>query len=167
MKITIEIAKSDSSWKGKVPSKKLMRDITCNIFNRFANLAEVRLFELSILLANDSEISKLNGEFRNKYHATNILSFPDIQLDWKHILEFKPNLNYMYLGDMVFCYQIIEKEAKSQNKLFEHHFIHLFVHGLLHLIGFDHTNEEEATVMENLEILILRDFSISSPYEFS
>lgn len=70
----------------------------------------------------------------------------------------------MDLGDIAFGYQTIDKQALEQNKNFKDHFIHLLVHSVLHLIGFDHQTNEETDIMKNLEIKILKDFSISSPY---
>ena len=70
----------------------------------------------------------------------------------------------MYLGDMAFSYQQLLHEAVEQHKLFEHHFLHLFVHSMFPLLGFDHQKDEDAVIMENLEIQILQDFAINSPY---
>ena len=165
MKIIIEISKTCKDWNHhKQLNKKMMANITKKIINRFDNLKQVKIFELSVLLAGNIEILNLNSKFRGEYKTTNVLSFPDIALNWKHILEFKPNLNYMYLGDIAFCYQTITHEATDQHKLFEHHYIHLFVHSVLHLLGFDHQQEEEALAMEEMETQILQEFTINSPY---
>ena len=165
MKITIEIAKRCKYWNNhKQLNKRIMAKICQNIIARFANLKQVKIFELSILLTDNAEISELNNKFRGKNQETNVLSFPDIPLGGKHILEFQPDLNYMYLGDMAFSYQQLLHEAEEQHKLFEHHFLHLFVHSMLHLLGFDHQKDEDAVIMESLEIQILQDFAINSPY---
>lgn len=165
MKIIIEIAKDCSSWsEHKEINKNLMKALTVNVMNRFANLKPVKEFELSVLLTNDRGMLKLNDEFRDVPKATNVLSFPDIQLNWQRLLEFKPNLNYMYLGDVAFGYEIVKKEAIDQSKTLLQHYTHLFVHSILHLIGFDHKNDSDAVAMENLEIEVLKDFAISSPY---
>ncbi|KAJ6645140.1 Endoribonuclease YbeY [Pseudolycoriella hygida] len=105
----------------------------------------------------------LNSQFCGKGKATNVLSFPDIELDFRHLLEFTPNLDYMYLGDIAFGYEIIQSEAISQNKSFRDHFMHLLVHSILHLLGFDHQDDEEAIIMENLEyysckLIYVREF---------
>ena len=70
----------------------------------------------------------------------------------------------MYLGDIAFGYETIHTEAIDQEKILEDHFVHLLVHSVLHLLGYDHQDDQEADVMENLEIEILRTFSIASPY---
>lgn len=165
MKIIVEIAKSNSAWVNhKTLNKHLMKKLITNILNRFANLKTIDRFELSVLFATNQEMLDLNNKFRGKHKTTNILSFPDIELNWQQLVEFKPNQNYMYLGDIAFCYQVIQNEAINKNISFEEHFIHLFVHGILHLIGFDHQDDNDASAMEKLEIDVLKDFAIASPY---
>lgn len=165
MKITIEIIKSCQSWKNhNFINKRFVKKIITAILSRYQNFAKVAEFELAILLTNNDEMSRLNKQFRNKMKATNVLSFPDVELDFRRLVEFTPNLDYMYLGDIAFGYEIIKHEAMSQGKAFEDHFTHLLVHSILHLIGFDHQSGEEADIMENLEINILKDFAIAYPY---
>jgi probable rRNA maturation factor len=165
VKIVIEIAKTDKTWNNhKEINKSLIKTIVKNILNRFVNFQAIKEVELSILLTHDANISYLNEKFRGEKKATNVLSFPDIELHYEDLLEFKPDLNYMYLGDIAFSYNVILKEALSENKTFEQHFIHLLVHSTLHLLGFDHTNSKEESAMRRLEVLILQDFAIPSPY---
>jgi probable rRNA maturation factor len=165
MRITLEIATVYKEWaKHKTINKNLIKKVTSKTLARFDNLRNVKEYNVSILLTNDEQMAGLNNKFRGNLGTTNVLSFPDIELNWQHLLEFTPNVSYMYLGDIAFGYQIISVEASSQGKTFENHFIHLIVHSVLHLIGFDHQDDESANVMENLEIDILKDFAISSPY---
>lgn len=164
MKVNVEIARKDKAWQHYKVTKNSIRAVAENILNRFDNLRQVKEFELSILLAGDKEMEELNSRFRKQKKATNVLSFPDLELNWRHLLEFKPNLNYMYLGDIAFSYQTIEKEALTYNISFDYHFTFLLIHGILHLIGYDHKSDEESKVMENLEVDILESFSIPSPY---
>ncbi|MCC8417859.1 MAG: rRNA maturation RNase YbeY [Rickettsia endosymbiont of Bryobia graminum] len=165
MKINLEIIKNYPDWKyHKFINKALVKKVVANIINRYSNLKVVKEFELSILLTANEEMLKLNKQFRGKDKATNVLSFPDIELDFRHLLEFVPDIDYMYLGDIAFGYETMYEEVISQNKNFENHFIHLLVHSILHLLGFDHQDDEEAEVMEKLEIEILNDFAIASPY---
>lgn len=105
---------------------------------------------LSILLTNDDHIQQLNRDFRNKDKPTNVLSFPDGEDD--------------YLGDIAVAFETIKREAEEQNKTIHHHFIHMLVHGVLHLKGYDHESDEEAEEMEALEIKILADMGIKNPY---
>lgn len=107
--------------------------------------------EVSVVLASNDFIQNLNKQYRNKDKPTNVLSFP--QDDPRH------------LGDIILALQTIQTEAEAQKKSFENHFIHLVVHGFLHLLGYDHETDEEAREMEGLEIEILRHLSIENPYE--
>ena len=107
--------------------------------------------ELSIVLADNDFIQKLNKEWRGKDKPTNVLSFP----------QDEPSM----LGDVILAYETVEQEAKEQNKRFENHATHLIVHGLLHLLGHDHIEDDEAETMEALEIQILADLGIKNPYE--
>jgi probable rRNA maturation factor len=106
--------------------------------------------EISIVLADDAFIQDLNKRYRHKDKPTNVLSFP--QEDDRH------------LGDVIFAYETIARESKEQNKSFKDHFMHLIVHGVLHLLGFDHETDKEASEMEKLEIEILKTLGISNPY---
>jgi probable rRNA maturation factor len=165
MKVNIEIIKAYQNWKShNFINKKFVKKIVTTILNQYQNLTKVAEFEVAILLTNNDEMLRLNKQFRNKTKPTNVLSFPDIELDFRHLLEFTPDLDYMYLGDIAFGYEIIENEAMSQGKTFEDHFTHLLIHSILHLIGFDHQDDEEANIMESLEITLLKDFAIASPY---
>lgn len=165
MKITIEIAKRCKKWDlHKDLNKALMAKIVKNIIHRFPNFKLVKRFELSILLTDDKQMQELNSTFCQKEKTTNVLSFPDIELKREELLEFKPNIDYMYLGDIAFGYQVIILESIERNVSFENHFFHLFVHSILHLIGFDHNDDAEAKHMEEMEVNILNDFAISSPY---
>jgi probable rRNA maturation factor len=165
MIITIEIAKTCSDWmRRRQINKRLMKKLTNLVLSKFNNLMKITEIELSILLTEDQDMLNLNNEFRGSGKVTNVLSFPDIELNWRTILEFTPESDYMYLGDIAFGYQIIQQEAMDSDKTFEQHFTHLFIHSILHLLGFDHKNEEDASAMESFEIDILRSLSISSPY---
>ena len=116
---------------------------------------------LAIVLAEKTFVADLNTRFRDQPHSTNVLSFPQDDFVNDSIDEA---MEYAMLGDIVFDYVTIAKEAQDKNKSLINHFYHLLVHGLLHLIGHDHVNEIEANLMEQLEIDILAQFSIESPY---
>ncbi|MGI4775818.1 MAG: rRNA maturation RNase YbeY, partial [Janthinobacterium lividum] len=118
MDILIEISKQEKNWNGyKFINKNLFKKITTNILERFQYFEKIAKVELSILLTNDHTINKLNKDFRKKNKPTNILSFPDTQLNWQDMLAFGPNLNYMYLGDIAFSYETIMNESLSQGKI--------------------------------------------------
>lgn len=165
MNINVEIANDCNDW-AKYPeiNSNLIAFILEKILSRYKNFAQVQEYELSILFTNNNRLQALNKEFRSKESTTNVLSFPDIDIDWRHILEFKVNLNYMYLGDIAFAYQTIEDEAIEKNISFLDHFKHLLVHAILHLLGYDHNSDEEAEAIESLEIKILNALNVLNPY---
>lgn len=120
--------------------------------------------ELSILLTTDQKIRKLNNEYRGKDKPTNVLSFPLQQIKPGKFLKSHALEGVVYLGDIIFSYATIKKEALSEGKDFLEHFAHLIIHGTLHLIGFDHECDKDASQMEALEIKLLKKFDIASPY---
>ena len=109
---------------------------------------------ISISFSGDQKIMELNSCFRKKNSATNVLSFPSNN-------KFD---NTLFLGDIIFSIETILKEAKRDHKTVENHLIHLFIHAVLHLLGYDHEKEEKAKIMENLEIQILSNLDIDNPY---
>ncbi len=164
--IIVEVATIYKKWGlHKTINKTFIKKVSQNILGRFDHLNLLKYWHLSVLFTDDDYMLRLNNKYRGKTKATNVLAFPDLRVDANNIQEFSAVLNNdQSLGDLAFGYQTISQEAIEQNKTFEAHFTHLLVHGLLHLIGFDHQTDEEAAKMENLEILILNDFRISSPY---
>jgi probable rRNA maturation factor len=117
---------------------------------------------ISILLTDDAAIQELNHTYRSHNKPTNVLSFTAYDDD---LLSMIPIDHPIPLGDIVFSYTTIRNESENQHKVFENHVYHLFVHGMLHLLGFDHETDEEAHHMESHEIHILSTFSIPNPYE--
>lgn len=115
--------------------------------------------EISFMLANDDLIHILNREYRGKDNPTNILTFA--ALDDEHA-PLGPDV--VSLGDVVLSYQTIEREAKEQGRFLRDHITHLIVHGTLHLLGYDHMEEDQATDMETLEIRILEKLGVQNPY---
>lgn len=118
--------------------------------------------ELNVRLTDNATIQQLNREFRHQDKPTNVLSFP-LRGDENFNIFLEGEL--LQLGDIALAYEIIEQEAKEQHKTFKDHFIHLLVHGTLHVLGFDHITDEEAEEMETLEIEILKELNIANPYE--
>ena len=111
--------------------------------------------ELVIRIVDEQEISLLNEQFRHKKGPTNILSFP---------FEVPEAVPVNLLGDLVVCAPVLEEEAKVQHKSLEHHWAHIIVHGVLHLLGYDHIDEADAEEMESKEIAILARLHINNPY---
>jgi probable rRNA maturation factor len=110
--------------------------------------------EIAVAIATKAEIQNFNKDYRNLDKPTNVLSFP----------SGVPTEIADILGDIIICFEVVELEAQEQNKTFENHLIHMLVHGFLHLLGYDHIDEKDATNMENLEIEILSELKIANPY---
>ncbi len=121
-----------------------------------------RNVEVNIKLTDDAEIQILNREFRSKDKPTNVLSFPGMTED---DLDYLPDDAHFHLGDIALAYETIQHEANDQEKTLQNHVLHLTVHGLLHLLGFDHETDAEADEMETLEVDILAKQSIPNPYK--
>ena len=117
--------------------------------------------EIGIACVDNDESHKLNLEYRDKDKPTNVLSFPsDIPEEMLALLDAEP------LGDLVICIPVVLQEAAEQHKKPLDHFTHLLVHGVLHLLGYDHeTCEADAEEMEALEIAILKKLTIENPYQ--
>jgi probable rRNA maturation factor len=111
--------------------------------------------ELAIVLTDDSAIRLLNRDWRGIDAATNVLSFPTKKAAGKHL---------EHLGDIVLAFETIAREARGEHKPLAHHVAHLAVHGFLHLVGYDHENDKDATDMERAEREILRQLAIPDPY---
>ncbi|AJP43566.1 endoribonuclease YbeY [Alteromonas australica] len=112
--------------------------------------------EITVRFTDEEESQSLNYEYRGKDKPTNVLSFP---------FEAPPGIEMNLLGDLVICVPVIMREAEEQNKPHFHHYAHMVVHGILHLLGFDHIEDDEAEAMEEKEISILATLKIDDPYQ--
>ncbi|WP_334128499.1 rRNA maturation RNase YbeY [Sneathiella sp.] len=126
---------------------------------------ELPAVEISLLFTNDTAIRELNRDYRGKDAPTNVLSFPGNPLEIEELEQAIQTGEPLLLGDIVMARETLLREAEAQGKPVADHVAHLLVHGVLHLAGFDHLNENEAAEMENLEIEILRHLHIANPYE--
>ncbi|MFU8784774.1 rRNA maturation RNase YbeY [Aliidiomarina sp.] len=115
--------------------------------------------ELTIRITDANEVQTLNRDYRGNDKPTNVLSFP-----FADELPEGVELDIPLLGDIVICNEVMQSEAQAANISLEHHFAHLVIHGTLHLLGYDHIDDAEAEEMEALEIKLLAEFSIPSPY---
>ena len=120
-------------------------------FRRWANAALRVDTEVTIRIVDAEEGCMLNSAYRGKDYATNVLTFPIVE---------EPHL----MGDIIICAPIVEAEAHTQNMPLEAHFAHLTVHGVLHLHGYDHEKEEQAALMESIEVTTLQKLGYANPY---
>jgi len=111
--------------------------------------------EVTIRLVDEAESNVLNLTYRGKDKPTNVLSFP---------FEAPPGIELPLLGDLIICRQVVEQEAAEQGKTVEAHWAHMVVHGTLHLLGYDHIEDEEAEEMEALETEIMLALGYPDPY---
>ena len=112
--------------------------------------------EISVRLVDSDEMAKLNNTYRGKPGPTNVLSFP---------ANLPADLDLPLLGDIVICAPVVITEASQQGKTASAHWAHMTVHGTLHLLGYDHVEEQDAVIMEALESTILSDLNINCPYK--
>lgn len=112
--------------------------------------------ELVLRVVDEAESQALNRQYRGQDRPTNVLSFP---------ADIPPDIELSLLGDIVICAPVVVTEALDQNKMPEAHWAHLTIHGVLHLLGHDHQNTEEAERMESMECAILGSLGYANPYE--
>ncbi len=121
---------------------------------------------ISVLLAGDKYIQQVNLGTRGKNKPTNVLSFP--YMEFRHasgsVTMNEGEDHWNILGDIVFGMETCAIEAQSQGKTLDNHLTHLFIHSLLHLLGFDHIKKSEARQMEKIEIKLLKKLGIKNPY---
>ena len=110
---------------------------------------------INLRLLNDKEMKKLNMQFRQKDKTTNVLSFPNDDISVKQTKN---------IGDIAISVEYVKAEAKKEGKTFDDHIIHMLAHGVYHILGYDHENNENAMIMENKEIQTLKKINISNPY---
>lgn len=120
--------------------------------------------EISALLCDDARIAELNADFRGKPAPTNVLSWPAHDLSPPSPGEAPPPPPDGELGDIALARETIEKEANAQQIATETHFAHLFAHGVLHLLGYDHETEADALVMEEIERRAMAAMGLPDPY---
>lgn len=145
----------DIQWASSepVPDEKDIRNwIAAALRDRSAQES----VEISVRLVDSDEMAALNNSYRGKPGPTNVLSFP---------ASLPAELDLPLLGDIVICAPVVIAEAAQQGKTARAHWAHMAVHGTLHLLGYDHVEEQDAVLMEALESTILSELNISCPYE--
>ncbi len=117
---------------------------------------ELNQAEVSVYIVDEPESQELNSQYRGKNKPTNVLSFP---------AEIPDEVGVPLLGDLVVCAPVVEREAHEQGKSLEAHWAHMLVHGTLHLLGYDHVDDDEADVMEALETRLITQLHFPAPYD--
>ena len=150
--IDIAFAITDPDWRTRLPDAEKL----CVESALLALGPVAKPTELSIVLSCDAEVRLLNRDYRGKDEATNVLSFP------QHLSSELSGIEM--LGDIILALETVSMEAHRDSKSLASHVRHLVVHGVLHLLGYDHETEEKATEMERQEVEILARLGISDPY---
>lgn len=138
--------------KNSAPKAALLRKWAKAALLKRANASEV-----TVRIVDEDEMTQLNSQYRHKQGPTNVLSFP-------FEMPKDVGIEMPILGDIVICAAVVNQEALNQGKSSEAHWAHMIVHGILHLLGYDHVEEEEARVMEGLEVQILHQLGFADPY---
>ena len=155
--LSVEAVIYESLWDRQLINEfqKTLNKISNEIYKNSDLINTNKKNTVSVLFAGDKKIIELNNRFRKTNLPTNVLSFP----------SFIERNKKIFLGDIIFSAETIFKEAKRDKKSCNNHLIHLFIHGFLHLLGYDHQTEDNAKIMEGLEIKILKTLKIDNPYE--
>lgn len=143
----------ESDLKRKVPSQARFETW---LTSTLTTLSISNPIEIGIRIVSKQESQALNKQYRNKDYATNVLSFES------DLPEYIPS---RFIGDLAICARVLLNEAQAQNKENNDHWAHLCIHGLLHLLGYDHICDDDAEIMESAEIKILAQLGIDDPYQ--
>jgi probable rRNA maturation factor len=155
MNVSIDV--DDAAWNAIPDLEALTRAAAAATFKAAGRAADD--CETAILFTGDARVAELNGQWRGKPYATNVLSFPAPRDQPLPLGEPRP------LGDIVLAAGVAAREAAEQGKPLKDHTAHLIIHGLLHLLGYDHGEDAAAAAMEGLERQILKGLGFPDPYE--
>ena len=153
--LTIDVVIDSDLWKKQPDAEATIR----RAMTEAARACATAPGDVAVVLTGDDAIQALNKRWRGQDKPTNVLSFA--ALDGARP---KPGMPWL-LGDVVLTSGVIAREAKAQRKSVQHHLSHLAVHGVLHLLGYDHEQDRDAEAMEALEIAALAGMGIANPYE--
>lgn len=166
-KISVYLTTEDKRWEKVLPDvlelvQQTADVATKRVWNDVWFLDENKTFSVNLCLSNDEAVHKLNREFRGVDKSTNVLSFANYDDEaFQDMLETE----VVELGDVIVALETLEREVEEQGVSLKAHFMHLWLHGLLHILGYDHMEEPDAEVMEGLEIEILATLGIENPYQ--
>jgi probable rRNA maturation factor len=163
--MTLDVLIEDARW-GAVDLEMLVAKAESVTLSRLG--LDIETCEGSVLACDDAKIKELNVDFREKDKATNVLSWPaDERGADEGCVPDVPEADVfgaIELGDIAISFDTCEAEARDAGKPFDHHVTHLIVHGMLHLLGYDHISDADAALMEQLETELLETLGIPDPY---
>lgn len=153
--VALDIGRDSALWDALPEAEALVEAATAAAFAE-AELIHLPGAELSVTLADDARVKALNAEWRGQDKPTNVLTFPAVEPD--------ETADAPMLGDVILAFETVDREAREEGKSLPDHVSHLVVHGVLHLFGYDHLDDDEAEEMEALETRILARLGVSDPY---
>ena len=165
IKTKLNLDFADKNWKKELPDvQKISKDILTLVINdKNPSWLQNKEVCVNLSLSNDSQIKQLNSEFRNLDKPTNVLSFANIDdEEFEHYLSINKQIE---LGDIIISLQTMLEQSQQEEISLHDHYCHILIHALLHLLGYDHIEQEEAEEMESEEIRILQTLNIANPYK--
>ena len=165
--MTVDVVAEDDRWAtvvGSVDLAALLAEISRATLDHTGRRWTGRAVELGIVLADDALVRRLNRDYRGKDRATNVLSFALTEDAGNEEAEAAEEGPPLMLGEVYLAFETVAADAAEQGKTILDHLRHLVVHGVLHLIGYDHQDEAEARTMERLEAVVLDRFGVTDPY---
>lgn len=155
-RLTLDVVNDAGDWSAFAPVERWV-EAAAHALASHPRLAGLSSSEACVALSDDASVRRLNGAYRGKDKATNVLSFP--------AASSAASSGIRPLGDIVLAAETVLREANEQGIPPAHHLQHLVVHGLLHLLGFDHETDAEADEMEAIEMEVLSGLGIANPYD--
>jgi probable rRNA maturation factor len=163
--LLVDVEVEDAKWLIHVPDTQ--QRVLAAVIATFDHLKPDIDVDIVVLLTDDDEMRALNAQFRQKNAPTNVLAFPSADYTYKIAAQKSSKTKSkatQHLGDIALGFETCFREASEQKKSLQDHLTHLTVHGVLHLLGFDHELADEAHAMEALEIEILATLGVTDPY---
>lgn len=159
LKSSLSLSWQIATTQKEIPPQKQVRQWIVSVLTN----QHIPKAALTVRFVDDQESAELNERYRHKQGPTNVLAFPFEPMDCQHKIHAK--MTARTLGDLVICVPVVKQEAIAQHKLLLAHFAHMVIHGTLHLLGYDHEQPEQASIMEQLEIELLQLWGYPDPYD--
>lgn len=166
-----DVSTQFAEWDAAIPNAEEIIEKSIELIKaqvpEGAQLDQFMMIDLGVVLCDDAFIHELNRKFREKDKPTNVLSFNGLDEDEIATLLQKKEASELYpysLGEIYIAYETVKREADEAGKSLRDHFTHMIIHGLLHLLGYDHIEDDEAEIMEQKEVELLEILGIDDPY---